>query len=221
MFFVVEYVDERGDFIMNKENLTKVVKRLGCVLLAGTFVAAIQVSAKEKTNETEENEEHYSASDALDAYNLLKEDGATNYDYDEDDLKVGCYVKVSGRGNESSDGSGKLGYEWKNKDMMIVGVRENAEFPYACAIISENPSSKDTMAWFKAENLGFTVKNIESRLYVGDDNKVPVGYQKSDGIPAGYQVDGDFATKITRVCPYYSDDSKEEIAKTYRISLEK
>lgn len=210
----------KGD-IMNKENFLKRIKRLECVLLAGTFVATFQVSAKEVNNEDGKSNEYYSFSDAFSADDLLSESDASNYEYNENDLKLGCYVKVNGRGNESSDGSGSLGYEWENKDMMIVGVRQNAKYPYACAIISENPSSKCTMAWFKAENLGFAVKNIESKLYVGNDDYVPAGYQKSDGIPAGYQIDGDFATKITRVCPYYSDASEEEIAKTYKISLEK
>ena len=73
-------------------------------------------------------------------------------------LEKGDIVTVNGRGSADSFGSTHFGKEWTNHAMVIVAVREGRDFPYACAIISDDPKFQDIMAWFTAEELELIIK---------------------------------------------------------------
>lgn len=222
------------------------LKKLGCILVAATFVGSFQVLAKasKSTPNKPYCHEYYNIEDAREANKMLdgeiagykivsgeKESDEPSISKQENEdcnkLRVGCYVNVTGRGNESSDGSGNMGYTWKNKKMMIVGVRENNEYPYACAIVDEDPSVEDVMAWFKADNLDYltgqklysvTMHALEKITVDSNGNEIITYYA-----PEGYSLNGDkaYKTGTIKTGPIYSDLDEKTISKIYSIPLTK
>lgn len=218
------------------------LKKLGCILVAATFVGSFKIIPKANeitANNANYYHEYYNAEDASEANKILNDEvyehkivdvnkefnGSSKTNKDCNKLRIGCYVNVNGRGNEASDGSGDLGYTWKNKKMMIVGVRENNEYPYACAIVDEDPSVEDVMAWFKADNLDYftnykkytiTMPALEKTTVDSNGNEIITYYA-----PEGYSLNGDkvYKTETIKTGPIYSDLDEKTISKTYSIKL--
>lgn len=177
-----------------KNKIKQSLYKGSCVLLATTFVGSFCIKSKGVSEKVE-----------IQPKNTI----TTNLNKTNENLKIGSFVRISGRGNESSDGLGDLGKTWEYKEMMVVGIRENSEYPYACAIIDSTPGSEDIMAWFKLENISLITE--DTVLY-----KEPT----EDGAPFGYAYDSvnDRYTKTVRKY-VSSNDSKEEIVKQYSLKL--
>ena len=79
-----------------------------------------------------------------------------------DNLKIGDIVTLDGIGNASSDGSGKATKEMEFYDCtlgVIVGIKNNYEYPYAVAKYDkDNDNIEDIIGWFKKESLYNTDK---------------------------------------------------------------
>lgn len=215
---------------MGNNKVIKKLKRFTCVLVAATFIGSYSVPAFAKNDdEVRENSYlYYSDEDAKEAYDYAKNnpefEGEVTKSSSNEDLKgykIGCYVSVNGRGNEASDGSGKMGYSWTDQQMMIVGIRENSEYPYACAIVDSDPSVEDVMAWFKKEDMKFwklettEVKKADKIVNVDKNGNEYITYC----VPDGYELSGNNISKTTINYPVYSDVSEKTIANTYKISL--
>ncbi len=218
---------------MKNNDMLKKMKKSVCVLLATTFIGAYATPVFANENDTvrKDGYEYYSLEDAKEAVAIAEVNPSFEGEkvlIGENKLKgykVGCYVTVNGRGNEASDGSGLMGRNWENEKMLIVGVRENSEYPYACAIVDDDPNKDDVMAWFKEENLDYfklekkyTVPPIETYVKSKtDENEKTKEYFG----PTGYKYDPKtkMYTKTEYISPVYSDSSEQTIAKTYKISL--
>lgn len=220
---------------MKNNDMLKKMKKGICVFLATTFIGsyAAPTFAKENDSVKKYSYEYYSLEDAKEAAAVAEVDPSfegEKVEIGENNLKgykVGCYVSVNGRGNGASDGSGMMGRFWNNEKMLIVGVRENRAYPYACAIVDDDPGTDDVMAWFTEDNLEYYVKET---IEVVDATKGLKASKKDDGgftitseytVPEGYVFDPDTltGTKTTYVSPVYSDASAETISSTYKISL--
>lgn len=62
-------------------------------------------------------------------------------------------VVVNGRGSADSCGATYLGKDWENQKMVVVGIKSDSEYPYACAILNEDGTLGSVMGWFKTEQL--------------------------------------------------------------------
>ncbi len=210
--------------------MMKKLKRFTCAFVAATFIGSYSIPAFAKTNDEVRDNSYiyYSEEDAKEAFEYAKNnsefDGKVTKSSGNENLKgykIRCYVSVNGRGNEASDGSGKMGYSWTDQKMMIVGVRENSEYPYACAIVDSDPSVEDVMAWFKEDNLEYwKLKTTETKKA----DKVVTTDESGNEIveyyaPSGYMLEGKEAIRTTVTYPVYSDASENTIADTYKISL--
>lgn len=210
--------------------MMKKLKRFTCAFVAATFIGSYSIPAFAKTNDEVRDNSYiyYSEEDAKEAFEYAKNnsefDGKVTKSSGNENLKgykIGCYVSINGRGNEASDGSGKMGYSWTDQKMMIVGVRENSEYPYACAIVDSDPSVEDVMAWFKEDNLEYwklkTTETKKANKVVTTDElgKENITYI----VPDGYVLNGDNIFKTTVTYPVYSDACENTIADTYKISL--
>ena len=69
------------------------------------------------------------------------------------DLEIGDIVNVLDFGNSRSDGSGVETIVYFNETLAIVGIKSDAEFPYALAKIKEDGTLSDVVGWFKGRNL--------------------------------------------------------------------
>lgn len=203
-----------------KNKLNEALYKGSAILLAATFVGSFCIKgecAAEKI-EIEPTKKVSSTLASTTKTTFSKEKTSISSKKKNPNLKVGSYVKVYGRGNEASDGSGKLGYSWQGKEMMIVGIRENSEYPYACAIVDSTPGVEDVMAWFKMDVIQPETQNtvsITERTMVADKDGF-IHYE----VPVGYQYFSDTDLCIKTIKKYvYSDDSKEEISKKYSIPL--
>lgn len=165
---------------------------MACVFVAATFIGSYLVSALKKSNDEVRKNSYFYYSEKDTKNDTEFEEKVIKVGRNESlkGYKVGCYVSVSDRGNEASDGSGKMGYEWNSQKMMIVGVRENSEFSYACAIVNSNPCVEDVMAWFKTDNLDYLMANkklistipaLEKTTIDSNGNETTVYY-----VPEGY-----------------------------------
>lgn len=79
-----------------------------------------------------------------------------------DDLKIGDIVTLSDIGNAFSDGSGIDTKEMNFYDCtlgVIVGIKNNYEYPYAIARYDkDNNNAEDVIGWFKQDSLHNTEK---------------------------------------------------------------
>lgn len=193
----------------NSKKLLSSILAFNLLFSAGCF----QTKALDK--KYEDSTEYYSFEDAKDASKYENKEIIITDNSFKEEYKIGQYVTVNGRGNEASDGSGNMGYNWNNCEMMIVGIRKNTKYPYACAIVDCDPNVDDVMAWFSEEQLQNGIIDEVNTIKVVTDGG-DVRYYA----PAGYKVSLD-KTIAERVVYKYSDDSIKEISKMYKISLGK
>lgn len=194
-----------------KNKLSEVLYKGSAILLATTLIGSFCIKGKGATEkvEIEPTKKVSSTLDTTTKTISSKESASISNKKKNPNLKVGSYVTVHGRGNEASDGTGNLGLSWEGQEMMIVGIRENSEYPYACAIIDSTPGVEDVMAWFKSD----VIQPLT-------EDTVNIMEPTAEGAPFGYAYDSRsnlyIRTDRRYVC---SEDSKEEIAKQYSISL--
>ena len=184
--------------------MKNILKKGACILLAGTYIFTL--SSCGKKDKIEEEPVIIQGNDNLiDLSNsIIKEHN------------VGQYVMVTGKGNETYNGTGKMGNYWDNKKMIMVEEKKDSMYPYACAIIDNVPSSEDIMGWFDADSLmpacEVTTEYLEAETIENEDGSIsyiaPVGYKLHDN--------GLCERKIISY-NVYSDDSIEDIQKKYGI----
>lgn len=216
---------------MKKDILSKLGKT-GCVLMAATLVCSVCAKAGDEVSKTTSDsgiiDDYYFLDDAVLANELMGKgmmfSSNDNKVYksiirkgkEQEPIKVGRIVNVNGRGNEASDGSGKMGRSWKNEKMMVVGVREDRSFPYACAVITDEPGASDVMAWFGKDSLSYFYQEtveVKPATKILEDSAVKYVADSS------YTLSGDKMYRLIISGPKYSDDAPEFIAKTYSINL--
>ncbi len=123
-------------------------------------------------------------------------------------------VIVNGRGSADSCGATYLGKDWQNQKMVVVGIKQDREYPYACVILNDDGTLGSVMGWFKTEQL-YPVTNEVTETIAATVRTLEDGTTIYE-LPENYLLKGATGIKTSRVKEQI-DDSEEELVLRYGI----